>query len=55
MRIAKLNEKYKEYLKGRITGDKNRFGWYTAVLKNGAVAIGSNLKELEESIIARTK
>jgi hypothetical protein len=45
-----INEIYKDVLRNRFTGDKNRFGWYYVDLKNGKVATGSNLEELKEDI-----
>ena len=53
--IKELNKKYREYLKHPITGGKDRFGWYSASLKNGKLAIGSTVKDLENCILDRIK
>lgn len=53
--INELNKRYKEYLKYPIINGKDRFGWYSATLINGKLAIGSTLKDLEECIKDRIK
>lgn len=49
--LKELNMKYRQYLKYSITGNKDRFGWYSATLKNGAVVIATTYAELEISIL----
>ena len=51
--LKELNIKYKEHLKRPITGNKDRFGCYSATLKNGGVIIASTYAELELSILSR--
>lgn len=45
-----INKMFRDVLRNRFTGDKNRFGWYYVDLKNGKIATGSNLEELKEDI-----